>query len=212
MDKEMKEITKIEIQKRNKDRYSIYIDGDYSFGVYENVLIKYGLRKGMKIEDDFLEDVLKKEEQECANGYALKLLNFKMRTTEEVRRRMREKEYTDDIIDTTIDYLNYLNYLDDEDYARKFIRDKSNLKNMGKERIKRELYMKGIDNEVINNEIEDLVDDDDEYEKAKEIAIKKLETTYKNDDKNARYRKLGGLLQRRGYSMNVVMPLLKELL
>ena len=72
--------------------------------------------------------------------------------------------------------------------------------------------MKGIDNEVINNEIEDLVDDDDEYEKAKEIAIKKLETTYKNDDKNARYRKLGGLLQRRGYSMNVVMPLLKELL
>lgn len=208
----MSEITKIEIQKRNKDRYSIYIDGDYSFGVYENVLIKYGLRKGMKIEEDFLEDVLKKEEQECANGYALKLLNFKMRTTEEIRRRMREKEYTDDIIDNTIDYLNYLNYLDDEDYARKFISDKSNLKNMGKERIKRELYMKGIDSEVISNEIEDIVDDDEEYEKAKEIAIKKLETTYKNDDKNARYRKLGGLLQRRGYSMNVVMPLLKELL
>lgn len=208
----MNEITKVEVQKRNKDRYSIYIDGEYSFGIYENVLINYGLCKGMKIEKDFLEDVLKKEEQECANSYALKLLNFKMRTTQEIRKRMREKEYTDDIIDETIDYLNYLNYLDDEDYARKFIRDKSNLKNMGKERIKRELYMKGIDNEIISNSIEDIIDDDDEYEKAKEIAIKKLETTYKNDDKNARYRKLGGLLQRRGYSMNIVMPLLKELL
>lgn len=208
----MSEITKIEVQKRNKDRYSIYIDDEYSFGIYENVLINYGLHKGMKIEKDFLEDVLKKEEQECANGYALKLLNFKMRTTEEIRKRMREKEYTDDIIDETIDYLNYLNYLDDEDYARKFVSDKSNLKNMGKERIKRELYMKGVDNETISNAIEDIVDDDEEYEKAKEIAIKKLETTYKNDDKNARYRKLGGLLQRRGYSMNVVMPLLKELL
>lgn len=208
----MSEITKIEVQKRNKDRYSIYIDDEYSFGIYENVLINYGLHKGMKIEKDFLEDVLKKEEQECANGYALKLLNFKMRTTEEIRKRMREKEYTDDIIDETIDYLNYLNYLDDEDYARKFVSDKSNLKNMGKERIKRELYMKGVDNETISNAIEDIVDDDEEYEKAKEIAIKKLKTTYKNDDKNARYRKLGGLLQRRGYSMNVVMPLLKELL
>ena len=41
----MNEITKIEIQKRNKDRYSIYIDGEYSFGVYENVIIKYALQK-----------------------------------------------------------------------------------------------------------------------------------------------------------------------
>ena len=208
----MAEITKIAIQQKNKDRYSVFIDGEYSFGVYENVLIKYGLRKGMQIEEEFLEDVLKKEEQECANNYGLRLLNFKMRTEQEVRRKMKEKEYTDEIIDTTIDYLYYLNYLDDEEYAQKFIKDKSNLKNMGSERIKRELYMKGIDKNIIDRELEEIVDKDDEYEKAKEIAIKKLETTYKNDDKNARYRKLGGLLQRRGYSMDIVMPLLKELL
>lgn len=208
----MAEITKIAIQKKNKDRYSIFIDGEYSFGVYENVLIKHGLRKGMQIDEDFIEDVLKKEEQECANNYGLRLLSFKMRTEQEIRRRMREKEYTDEIIDTTIDYLYYLNYLDDEEYAQKFIKDKSNLKNMGSERIKRELYMKGIDKNIIDRELEEIVDKDDEYEKAKEIAIKKLETTYKNDDKNARYRKLGGLLQRRGYSMDIVMPILKELL
>ncbi len=208
----MNEITKIEIQKKNKDRYSIYLDGEYSFGIYENVLIKYGLTKGMKIEEDFLEDVLKKEEQECANNYGLRLLNFKMRTEQEIRRRMKEKEYTEDVVDTTIEYLYYLNYLNDEEYASKFIKDKSNLKNMGKERIKRELYAKGIDKEIINNQIEEIVDDDDEYEKATEMAIKKLETTYKNDDKNAQYRKLGGFLQRKGYSMNIVFKILKELI
>lgn len=208
----MNEITKIEIQKKNKDRYSVYIDGAYSFGIYENVLIKYDLKKGMKIEEDFLEDVLKKEEQECANNYGLRLLNFKMRTEQEIRRRMKEKEYTEDVIDITIEYLYYLNYLDDEEYARKFIKDKSNLKNMGKERIKRELYAKGIDKEIINIQIEDIVDDDDEYEKAMEMAVKKLETTYKNDDKNAKYRKLGGFLQRKGYSMNIVFKILKELI
>ena len=83
---------------------------------------------------------------------------------------------------------------------------------MGKERIKRELYAKGIDKEIINNQIEEIVDDDDEYEKATEMAIKKLETTYKNDDKNAKYRKLGGFLQRKGYSMNIVFKILKELI
>lgn len=208
----MSEITKIEIQKKNKDRYSIYIDGEYSFGVYENVLIKYGLRKGMKIEEDFLEDVLKKEEQECANNYALRLLNFKMRTSNEIKQRMREKEYSDEVIEKTIDYLYYLNYLDDREYAQKFIKDKSNLKKMGKERIKRELYAKGVDDEIIKEEIENIVDEEDEYETAMELAIKKLETTYRNDDKNARYRKLGGFLQRRGYSMGMVMKILKEIL
>lgn len=208
----MNEITKIAIQRRNKDRYSIYLDGEYSFGIYENVLIKYGLRKGMKLDQDFLDDVLKKEEQECANSYAIRLLNFKMRTEQEIVRKMREKEYTDDIIEETIGYLYYLNYLDDRDYAQKFIRDRSNLKNMGKQRIKQELYRKGVDRDIIESEIEDIIDDDDEYEKAKEIAIKKLETTYRNDDKNARYRKLGGLLQRRGYNMGLVMKILKELL
>lgn len=208
----MNEITKIEIQKKNKDRYSIYLDGEYSFGVYENVLIKYGLRKGMKIEEDFLEDVLKKEEQECANNYALRLLNFKMRTSNEIKQRMREKEYSDEIIEKTIDYLYYLNYLDDREYAQKFIKDKSNLKKMGKERIKRELYAKGVDDEIIKEEIENIVDEEDEYETAMELAVKKLETTYRNDDKNARYRKLGGFLQRRGYSMGMVMKILKEIL
>lgn len=207
----MREITKIEIQKRNKDRYSIYIDGEYSFGVYENTLIKYNLRKGMKVKEDFLEDVLKKEEQECANNYALRLINFKMRTKEEIKRRMREKEYSDEVIEKTIDYLLYLDYLDDEEYATRFIRDKSNLKNMGSERIKRELYQKGIDKEIINKKIENIIDEDEEYEKAKELAIKKLNSTYKNDDRSAKYRKLGGFLQRRGYSMRIVMNLLNEL-
>lgn len=207
----MGEITKIAVQKKNKERYSIFIDGEYSFGVYENVLIKYGLRKGMMIEDEFLEDVLKKEEQECANNYALRLLNFKMRTEKEIERKMKEKEYTDDIIEKTIKLLKDYKYLNDEDYARKFIRDSSNLKNMGQERIKRELYMKGIDPEITRREIEDIIDVDQEYEKAMEMAIKKRNTTYKNDDKNALYRKLGGFLQRKGYSMDIVMKILKEI-
>ena len=207
----MGEITKIEIQKKNKERYSIYIDGEYSFGVYENVLIKYGLRKGMIIEDEFLEDVLKKEEQECANNYALRLLNFKMRTEKEVERKMKEKEYADDIIENTIYYLKEYKYLDDEDYARKFIKDKSSLSKMGKERIKRELYMRGVDPEITKREIEEIIDPDEEYETAMEMAIKKANSTYKNDEPNALYRKLGGFLQRKGYSMDIVMKILKEI-
>lgn len=208
----MLKITKIEQQKKNKDRYSIYINGEYSFGVYEDVLIRYQLSKGMEFEEDFIEEVLKKEEQEKANYYAIGLLNFKLRTEKEIRDRMWKKEYSKEIIDRTIDYLKRLKYLDDEEYAKRFIKDRVNLKKLGKERIKSELYYKGIDNEIISNQLDELVDQDDQYYTAIELAKKKLNTTYKNDDKNARYRKLGGFLQRRGYSMDIVMKVLREVL
>lgn len=208
----MKEITKIVQQLKNKDRYSIFIDGEYSFGVYENVIVKYNLTKGMKVEDDFLECVLKKEEQEVANNYALRLLSFKMRTEEEVRRRLKEKGYEEEMIEISIDYVKKFNYLDDEEYARAFIKDRSNLRNMGSERIKRELYIKGVDPEISKREVENLIDKEDEYEKALELGRKKADTTYKNDDSVAKYRKLGGFLQRKGYSMDIVMKVLKEVI
>ena len=49
----------IEKQKNNKSRYSIYIDDKFSLGVDENTLIKYELRKGKEIDNNFIEDVIK---------------------------------------------------------------------------------------------------------------------------------------------------------
>ncbi|AFS78768.1 regulatory protein RecX [Gottschalkia acidurici 9a] len=208
----MIKITRIERQKNNKERYSIYINEEYGFSVHEDILVRYTLAKGMELEKEFIDEVLRKEEQSQANNYALRLLSYKMRTEKEIWNRMIEKEYPREVIEATIDYLKELKYIDDEEYTRKFIKDKVNLKNIGKERIKRELFNKGIDSKTVNIELEELVDDEEQYDKAMEIAVKKLNTTYKNDDKNARYRKLGGFLQRRGYSMDIVMRILREIL
>ena len=208
----MIKITRIERQKNNKERYSIYLNEEYGFGIHEDILVRYRLAKGMELEKDFIDEVLKKEEQSQATNYALRLLSYKMRTEKEIWNRMIEKEYPREVIEATIDYLKELKYIDDEEYARKFIKDKVNLKNIGKERIKRELFNKGIDSKTVNIELEELVDNEEQYDKAMELAVKKLNTTYKNDDKNARYRKLGGFLQRRGYSMDIVMKILRETL
>lgn len=206
----MSTITMIEKQKRNKSRYSIYVDDKFSLGVDENTLIKYELRKGKEIDENFLEDVIKAEEQNKANNYAINLLSYRARSEMEIKEKMKSKEYESYIIDNTINYLKQNKYLDDKAFAISFTKDKKNFKKIGEQRIKQELFYKGIDKDTINDVLDELIDKDEEYKTALELALKKIKTSYKNDDKNALYRKLGGFLQRKGYSYEVVSRVLKE--
>ena len=208
----MGKITKIEQQKKNKSRYSIYIDEEFAFGISEDTLIKNSLIKNQHLDNETIEKVILVEEQHKANEYAIKLLSFKMRTEKEVRRKMKEKEYTQEQIEKTIEYLYSFKYLDDEKYARLFMKDSVYLKKMGVNRIKQELYSKGIDSNVIKEVIEDLKDEDEEYTNALELASKKLNSSYKNDDRNKQYRKLSSFLQRKGYGYELVAKVLKEVL
>ena len=69
-------------------------------------------------------------------------------------------------------------------------------------------YIKGVSGEIIDAILNE---DDTEYTRALELAKKKL-SSYKNDNRDAKYRKLGGFLQRRGYSSDCVYKILNELI
>ncbi len=59
-------ITKIEVQKRTKERFNIYIDKgqgeEYGFSVNQAVLIKHGLQKGLEIDEVEIANILYNEE------------------------------------------------------------------------------------------------------------------------------------------------------
>ena len=46
----MNVITKIEVQKRNKDRSNVYIDNDYAFSLSNELVYKEGLKLNEKID------------------------------------------------------------------------------------------------------------------------------------------------------------------
>lgn len=208
----MPKITKIEQQKKNSNRYSIYIGDEFSFGIHENILVKFRLAKGMDLEESFIEEVLKEEEQNKANSYALKLLSSKARSENEIIDKMRNKGYEKDNIDKAINYLKQYGYIDDKEYALNYTRDRMRLKKLGHQRIKSELYQKGVKKEILEEALDELIDKDDEYERALELAQKKVSSTYKNDDKNTQYRKLGAFLQRKGYSFDTIKKVLNKVL
>lgn len=201
-------ITKIEAQKR-KERVNIYLDGDFSFGLDNQLKIKYNLHQGMKVDKSFIEQVLKDEELNKVIHSALNFLSYRQRSEKEIYDKLKQKGFNESDIETAIEYCKSKNYINDREFAISFINDKVNLNKFGSQRIKFELIRKGISQNIID-EVLDL-QWEDEYDTALDLGRNKM-YSYRDDDKLARYRKLGGFLQRKGYSYDIVNKVLKELI
>ena len=201
-------ITDIEPQRRAV-RVNIYIDNQFAFGLSLDLKYNYNLKINQEIDEAFIEDVLKEEEARKVINAALNFLSYRQRSEKEIRNKLKEKEYEENYINRAISFCKEQNYIDDEAFAISFIKDKQNLNNLGQYRIKRELMLKGIDEDIIEKVL--IEDKDEEYDRAFEIASKKF-SSYKDDDRNKVYRKLSGFLQRKGYSFDIVRKILKELL
>lgn len=201
-------ITSIEPQK-NKNRVNVYVDNVFSIGIDEELRFKYKLEVGMEVDDAFIEDILMAEEKSKALNYTLNLLSYRQRSEKEIYNSLKRKGFEESYIENAMDYCRENGYLNDKTFAESFIRDKINLNKLGPQRIKYELMLKGISKDIIDESL--IVDSDDQYDAAMELALKKL-NSYKNDDKNSIYRKLTGFLGRKGYSYDIISKVLKEIL
>lgn len=201
-------ITSIEPQK-NQQRVNIYVDDLFTIGIDLELKYKHKLEVGMEVDDDFIKEVLRAEEQNKVINHALNLLSFRQRSEKEIHTALKRKGYEEFYINNAIDYCRTQSYLDDRAFAKSFIKDKLNINKLGEQRIKYELIKKGVSEEIINDVL--VLDRDDQFEAAFKLAEKKL-SSYKNDDKNGAYRKLSGFLQRKGYSFEIVSKVVKEIL
>ena len=79
-------ITKITQQKRDSERYNIFLDEKFAFSVHETVLVKFGLTKDMTLEDWSISEMVYEEEISKAFNRALHYLGFRMRSEFEVKK------------------------------------------------------------------------------------------------------------------------------
>lgn len=205
-------ITKITVQKKNKDRYNIFLDNgkgeEYAFSVDEDVLIKNNLKKGMELDEFFLTEVNYQDDIRKAYNQAIHYLSRMMRTESQVRVFLREKEVDDPIIQEVIHKLYEYRFLNDEEYAYSYVRTQMNTTDKGTELIKRELKEKGIQDGIISKALK-------EYPLAKQVETATIlceKTIQKNkrDSERILKQKLEQTLVRKGFSFDVISMALEE--
>lgn len=123
----------------------------------------------------FAGTVMKDKRKESAIEAAYAFLATRMRTTEEVRRHLESKEYTDDEITDAINDLIGMRYIDDYLFAFRYY-EYNREKKRGVLRAERELIEKGIYKETARNAKEDFLYEQNvnEFEDALEIARKEV--------------------------------------
>lgn len=151
-------------------------------------------------------EVRKKSAMEVASAY----LANRMRTIQEVRRHLTEKEFGEDEIDETIQDLIGLRYLDDYNYAKIYY-ERNTEKHRGGLRAMRELEEKGVDKETIKFALEDYLYEAqiDEFKMALEIARKVAGDADEIDDKLV--AKVARKLEGAGFARSDIFKVLEEM-
>lgn len=193
-------ITKIEKQKNNLKRYSVFIDDEFAFGIDEVDLLYYKLSENTQIDETKYNFILENVIYNKAKNKAVKYISYQPRTEKEVTEKLKECEYSDDIIFRVIETMKKYNYINDKEYAKNFLTSKLNLKGYGIFKISFDLKQKGISDDIINDIIENT--ELNENKRALEVLEKKLRGKKISDYKEK--QKLYNFLLRRGFSYDVI--------
>lgn len=192
----MPRITNLKPQTRRTDRYNLYLDGSYKFPVSANTVLAAGLHVGLEITEEELDKVQQAAEIGNAHDKALNYLDLRRRSTKELRDYLWRKEFEPEVIQAVIDRLARVGLLNDEDFARAWVRDRLLLKPKSKRALSAELFAKGIPRETADIVLSEL-DGDDELGALQDSINRKLRqskyASRENDDK------LIAALAREGY-------------
>lgn len=200
-------VTKIEQQKKDKSRYSVFIDGEFAFGLIMEDILYFKIKEGEELPQEKYNYIMDTTVYIRAQNTAARYLGYKMRTQKEVHDKLIDSGYSEEICDRVLQSLKKYDYINDEIYCIKYIKETLKLRPKGIFLIKRELKSKGIDEGTVNKAIEEA--EIDELEIAKNLLMKKYEEFAIMDNKEL--SKVYGFLQRKGFSYGVIKEAIRNL-
>ena len=186
-------ITKIEKQKRERDRYNIFINDEFAFGLYGDTVINFSLAKDDEVNEKDITKIREFDEVGFGKRIAYSYLSYKPRSKKEIIKKLKEKKISAVSIEKIVQLLEGQKYIDDETYARNFLESKTRGKAIGKRLMQKKLREKGIPNELATIILAENFPGERETALASELLKKYLKRIkYKNDldKKNKSFRYL----------------------
>ncbi|MFX0548100.1 recombination regulator RecX [Hathewaya histolytica] len=202
-------ITKIEVQKFNKERVNIYVDDEFFIGCSMELIYKEGIKKGEAVHKEKLQSIIIEDNFMKAKSRSLRYLGKSHKTEKEVVGKLKEEGYEISIIDRTICFLKEYDFINDERYVELFIKEK--LKKWGENRIKYELLRKGIEEKLVLDKIYS-IDSEEKNKVLYEVALKKYNSLIKSENDSFKInRKLNDYLLRRGYGFDEIKSVINKI-
>ncbi len=200
-------ITKLEIQKKRKDRVNVFLEEAYAFSCHVDLVFEYKLDKGVWMDLSAIRRVVEADDEKMAYLYGLKMTLMKSVSIAQVKRKLATYEFNEQAIESAIYRLIENDCLDDEKHARNYYEMKQHV--YGRNRILQELLRHGVQRQTVQKVIEEQADEEVEFEEALSLGRKKLQASGVLDQKT--YTRIYGFLMRKGYSVSVLRRVMDQL-
>lgn len=198
-----------ELKEVSSSRVKIYVDEQPAFVLYKGELRKYRLKEGEELSPRVYEELLGEVLPKRAKLRCMNLLKSRDYTTAQLRQKLQQSSYPEEVIDEALAYVASFHYIDDLRYAENFIH--YNCSRKSRRRIENDLLNKGISKETIRKawlkwEAAGNIQDEDAQIEA--LLLKKHFDASTADPKEL--RKIYAFLLRKGFSADKIQKHLQK--
>ncbi len=195
-------VTRVVQQRADPERVSVFVDGEFAFGLTLALAVEAGLKKGLALSAERQRALLTAEEGHAAKASALASVAARARTSGELRRTLSDKGFAPDTVEDTVAALEQLGLVDDAAYAVAYARGRFAGRGHGPSRIRQDLIQRGVAREHIEAALDALAEAEDVAGRARDDAATRWASLASEPDPRKRRKKTLDFLLRRGHSFD----------
>lgn len=186
----------------------VTIENGWSFTIEPDLVIDFGLAVGVYLDLPSMQALLDADDLIAAKLVATRQLTYRPRSVSELRNTLTQRGFRAITIDAVVERFTELGYLNDEEFARRWIANREQLAPRGKRLLKQELRQKGIGADLVEETLNQADIDDD----ASALALAKHRLTKMTGlERDAQRRRIAGYLERRGFNYDTVRRVDRQL-
>lgn len=194
-------VTNIKQQVARPNRYSVFIDGIYTFSLSDSALLGTGLYVGRELSDSELRDCKKTAASDASFSAVLRYVAQRPHSRWEVEQYLKRKKQSVNEIDSALSKLESLGLVNDRDFAQSWVAQRRLLKSVGRQHIYLELRQKRVSEEIIAEVL-------DEDETDDRVVVRRL--VQKKGSQYNDKQKMMAYLARRGFKYDDIKAVLED--
>ena len=204
-----RKITSIELEQKRKDRFSVFLDKEFAFGIHRETLLKTGIAKGDDLSEKQIKEIQQFENLRAAKEKGLRLLAARPRSAKELADRLKQARYSSETIEHVLKEFDRLGLLNDAEFGKMYARSQMITKPMGQFLLRRELKFKGLKEEEIEQAVDAAYEEQSEKQVAFELALRRKKRVEYLEEMKAKKR-VSDFLQRRGFNWEIISDIIEK--
>jgi regulatory protein len=203
----------IKVVKKDSKNVAVHLDNNQVLFVNYEIFLKNGLRKNEEISESRFDFLVRENQRFAVKQRAFRYLARRLHSENELRIKLKQKKYNEEIIEEVIDELKKANYLNDLEFAKDFSEENVKNKLWGKNRVRAELIKRGLSKEIISGILFEKFPGGNDLQNAIELATKKNKIlSSRNLDQKKIKEKLFSFLISKGYDFETTKEAVEKLI